>query len=74
MVNLFSLILVANFQFWWSRGEGLRILKRSKLEFNFVTDNRYVICPYDAKQSSESVGLPRSRNIVCVRTYGNGKY
>jgi hypothetical protein len=74
MVDLFSLILFAEFQFRWSRGQGLHILKRCKLEFNFVTNNRYVTCQYDAKQSSEGVSLPISRNTVCVRTSSNEKY
>jgi hypothetical protein len=74
MVDLFSLILFADFQFWWSRDQGLCILKRSKLEFNFVTSNRYVTCQYDAIQSSEGVSLPISRNNVCVRTSSNEKY
>lgn len=66
MVDLFSLILFADFQYWWSRGQGICILKRSKLESNFVTNNRYVTCQYDAKQSSEGVSLPISRTLYVL--------
>jgi len=74
MVDIFSLILCADFQFWWSKGQGLCILKRPKLEFNFITNNIYVICQYDAEKSSASVSIPISRDIVCVRTSSNEKY